>query len=176
MTRRETAEVCREMLDDARYWLCNAVDGDGLSFVEHVYDWRGGQYLDLCKRAYEVCKAPIEVICSGEVDRYNRHLDVMDMLKSGYDGWVPIGIEAGPKLELLFYLYEYIEHDFCLELAAWKIVGMTREEAVYWLGRAMYDETPGLEVDWARRGLALMLGGDPKDLCAVKKILVEEFR
>ena len=59
-----------------------------------------------------------------------------------------------------------------IELIAWRILRLTREEAVYWLSRAtQYGDAPNR---WAQSGMRVMLGGQPGDDEIVR--MLQEFR
>jgi len=78
-----------------------------------------------------------------------------------FRGNIPLDVEAGVKLALLFKLQERILDQARVELIGWRIERFSREEAVYWLSRIMhYGDKANL---WAQSGLRIMLGGQPKD-------------
>src|SRR5690606_495379 len=79
-----------------------------------------------------------------------------------FRGNIPLDVEAGAKLALLFKLQERIMDQSRVELIGWRVQRFSREEALYWLSRIMH--YGGKANLWAQSGLRIVLGGQPKDL------------
>lgn len=78
-----------------------------------------------------------------------------------FRGNLPLNVEAGAKLALIFKLQERLSDMNRVELIAWRVERFSREEASYWLSRITHSGTKANL--WAQAGLRLMLGGQPKD-------------
>ena len=78
-----------------------------------------------------------------------------------FRGNLPLDIEAGTKLALMFKLQERVADLDRVELIARRVERFSREEAQYWLTRATQFSP---EVNrWTQAGMRIMLGGQPGD-------------
>lgn len=115
-------------------------------------------------QSLRTCLPIVKEVLSHVEDHQGIPLELHTLLNGkGLDfrGNLPLDVEAGAKLALLFKLQERIMDQSRVELIAWRVQRFSREEALYWLSRIMhYGEKANL---WAQSGLRIMLGGQPKD-------------
>ena len=82
---------------------------------------------------------------------------------------LPLDEEAGAKLALVFRLQERVSDLDRVELIARRVARFTREEAMYWLSRTTsFGEAANR---WAISGMRVALGGTPKDMRGVQRML-----
>lgn len=110
------------------------------------------------------CWPVIRSIISNQCDDAGVPLDLQRFLgnqRISFRGNLPLNIEAGVKLSLIFRLQERVKDMDRVELIAWRVERFTQEEAAYWLTRAtQYGEATSR---WARAGMRTILGGQPGD-------------
>ncbi|MGI6359096.1 MAG: DUF7680 family protein [Bacillota bacterium] len=110
------------------------------------------------------CLPVLRQMVSGIIDEDGIPLELQQFLGNGrieFRGNLPLDDEAGAKLSLLFKLQERVADMDRVELIAWRVERFSREEAHYWLTRAVLFGDAGSR--WARSGMRIMLGGQPGD-------------
>lgn len=121
------------------------------------------------------CMRPLQEMLARVCDADAVPLELHQLLTSksiAYRGNLPLDEEAGSKVALMFILQQRMQDLDRIELIAWRILRLTREEAVYWLSRAtQYGDAPNR---WAQSGMRVMLGGQPGDDEIVR--MLQEFR
>ncbi len=78
-----------------------------------------------------------------------------------FRGDLPLSIEAGVKLALVFRLQEHLGSVEQVELMARRIYRFSREEAGYW--HALLTKHGEMEGRWAAVGMGVILAGPPDD-------------
>lgn len=121
------------------------------------------------------CLPVIRLIVSGVCDDGGVPLELHRFFANGriaFRGALPLNVEAGTKLSLIFKLQERVADPDRVELMAWRVERFTLEEAVYWRTRATLYGKVGNR--WALAGMRLMLGGQPGDQEVIK--MLEQLR
>ncbi len=110
-----------------------------------------------------VCKDVIRLILSHVTNDNGEPLELQKLIndKLDYRGYIPLDDTAGTKIALLFKLQT--SDNERLELMAWRIERLTREESMYWLGKITVPTYGVKTMAWAKTGIRTMLGGSPED-------------
>ncbi|MFZ5897784.1 MAG: DUF7680 family protein [Bacillota bacterium] len=128
---------------------------------------RGLLYGQALRRCLPVIRRIVGRVC----DHAGIPLELQRLFDQGriaFRGNLPLDEEAGAKLALLFKLQEGIKDPDRVELIAWRVERFSREEAAYWLTRAIHYGDAANR--WACAGMRIMLGGQPGDR-AVRQML-----
>ena len=115
-------------------------------------------------QSLRTCLPIVRLIVTGVCDEAGVPLDLQRFFgngRIGFRGNLPLNVEAGAKLSLIFKLQERVADLDRVELIAWRVERFTMEEAVYWLTRATQFGKSANR--WALAGMRLMLGGQPGD-------------
>jgi hypothetical protein len=111
-------------------------------------------------RCLPVVRAVVARVCN----KAGIPLDLQQFLggkRISFRGNLPLDVEAGCKLALIFRLQERIKELDRVELLARRIDRFTREEASYWFSRiSTFGEAANR---WAMSGMKVMLAGQPGD-------------
>lgn len=110
------------------------------------------------------CLPVVRSIVNRVEDSLGVPLELQRFLGNGrieFRGNLPLDVEAGPKLALIFKLQERVIDLDRVELIARRVERFSREEAQYWLTRIMQLSPDANR--WAQAGLRIMLGGQPGD-------------
>lgn len=132
--------------------------------TEHAFDSRlyerGRLYGEALRRCTPVMRAILGRIRDDagiplELEQY------LSAASNGFRGNLPLDVEAGAKLALIFKLRERVDELDRVELIARRVDRFTREEATYWHSRIThFGKAPSR---WAQAGMRIMLGGQPGD-------------
>jgi len=110
------------------------------------------------------CLSVIRHILSRICDKNDIPLELAQYINGqriDFRGNLPLDVEAGYKLALIFKLQERIKELDRVELIARRVDRFTKEEAGYWYSRI---STFGDAANrWAAAGMKIMLAGQPKD-------------
>lgn len=135
-------------------------DIDDLVAPRSVLKERGLLYGGQQQRCLPVIRSILGRIC----DRKEIPLELGQFLNGRrieFRGNLPLDVEAGCKLALIFKLQERIKELDRVELMARRVDRFTREEAGYWYSRI---STFGDAANrWAAAGMKVMLAGQPRD-------------
>lgn len=119
------------------------------------------------------CKPAIRYMLSQMLDSNGRALGIQELIDDtiAFRGQIPLEETIGAKLALLFKLHPRVRDQARIELMAWRIERMTREEAFYWFTKVSIPTYGKRGIEWAKSGLRLMLAGQQKDEKEVKDLL-----
>lgn len=115
-------------------------------------------------QALRRCLPILRSVVSRVNDQAGIPLELQRFLNTGrisFRGNLPLDVEAGAKLSLIFKLQEGIKDMDRVELIALRVDRFSREEATYWLTRVTgYGDALSR---WSLAGMRIMLGGHPGD-------------
>ena len=115
----------------------------------------------------------IRLILDAITDEQGRPMDLGALIddKVSYRGDIPLTEEAGMKLGLLAVLHPQVKGLSRVELMAWRIRLLSREEAMYLFTKSTIPAYEERSVIWARSGLRILFAGMQKDMREIRSIL-----
>lgn len=135
------------------------------------------EYGCIYSTALRACKRAICIMLSQVTDHAGRFLSLQELLddKISYRGNLPLSEPIGAKLALLAKLHPQVHRADRLELMAWRIERLSREESLYWLTKLVVPTYGRQGIEWAKSGLRVMLSGRNADKKIIQTLL-EQLR
>lgn len=94
---------------------------------------------------------------------------------TAYRGNLPLNETAGLKLALYAKLHPQLRDAARIELMAWRIERLSREEARYYLVKVTVPSYGRRGIEWAKSGIRIILAGRPQDKPLIHG-LIEQLR
>lgn len=131
------------------------------------------EYGCIYNTALRVCKRAICVMLTQVTDDAGRFLSLQELIDDtiSYRGNLPLSESVGAKLALLAKLHPQVHRADRLELMAWRIERLSREESLYWLTKLVVPTYGRQGIEWAKSGLRVMLSGRNADKKFIQELL-----